>query len=447
MPKRSLSYYLSPVPVTLSFLITVLAYALLWWQFKPIDIAKDDATAQLIFLLLKLLLITIAACISLSFITWFGSIIFNSWAKKTNRVQLQLKQLANAPTPTLHIQIRYWLSPLLGSSTIVWKLSNGTQTPAVPAYRIWKGFRPGRYTAHVAWPLEDYQAYTVLQMKVCITDIFHFFRWRISLPIQQSLHHLPVAPPSSHHNFTPYETTEEPITTKKRLPRLGELFQYKNFEDNDDVRRIVWKIYAKHKDLVVRTADVQYLPATQVYLYTSFYQPIKIVNDTLAQQTLNTYKERLWALVQAVEKEAIEIIWRTDQPTQMPTNDTTHSIQWQLTQCTWQQQHSIDQLIVAKHKGILCVTVYTPLTLLQKVLMEKKVSTIIFIPIIPRYKPFSFKTIFKWLWVSDGPGSSLWKSWSVWQQQNKLFKLEQQYIQQLQQNNSSVIILDEGMSV
>ena len=114
-----------------------------------------------------------------------------------------------------------------------------------------------------------------------------------------------------------YETTEEPITTKKRLPRLGELFQYKNFEDNDDVRRIVWKIYAKHKDLVVRTADVQYLPATQVYLYTSFYQPIKIVNDTLAQQTLNTYKERLWALVQAVEKEAIEIIWRTDQPTQM----------------------------------------------------------------------------------------------------------------------------------
>lgn len=376
-----------------------------------------------------------------------GLLYLTAGQKKTNRVQLQLKQLTYTPNPTLHIQIKHWLNPLLGSCAMIWKLSNGIQTPAVTAHRIWNGFKIDCYTAHMFWPLQDYQIYTVMQLQICITDTFCFFRWRITLPIQQLLYHLPVSPPLPHNNFTPYETTEEPMASKKKLLRLGDLFQYKNFEDNDDVRRIVWKIYAKHKDLVVRTTDVQYLPATQVYLYASFYQPVKIVGDILAQQTLNTYKERLWALVQAVEKEEIKIIWRTDQPTQIPTDSTKHAIQWQLTQCNWQQQHSVDQLITQKHKGILCATVYTPLTLLQKVLIEKSVSTILFIPIVPWYKPFSIRTIFKWLWISDEPKSSLWKCWRAWKQQNKLFNTEQQYIQQLQQNNTNVIILNEEIRV
>lgn len=444
MQKRSLQYYVLALPVTIPFLIGVAACSILWWQLKPImPIAKDDATAQLIFLLLKLFTITILACIALSFITWLIAIIFNSITKRKQHIQWQLQRLPNTQKPSLFLQLKPWLSPLLGSTEIIWRLSDDKFTPIVSVHRTFKSFRLARYTAQLNWPLQDYKAYTVVQAQIYITDAFRFFRWRITLPIQQSLHNLPVAAPAQQ-NFTPTETTEEPIATKKRLPRLGELFQYKNFEDNDDVRRIVWKIYAKNKELVVRTADVQYLPAIQVYLYASFYKPEKTAAGFIAQQTLNTYKQRLWALIQAMEKEEIEVIWRTDQPTQISANEAAHTIQWQITQCDWQHKTSIDQFLVAKHKGMACVNVYTPLSIIQKIILEKKVSNVIFIPIADQYTPFTFKTIFKWLWVSDEPGTSLWKSWNNWQQQNKLHKLEQQYIQQLREIKNVIILKEKA---
>ncbi len=442
MKKRPLSYYLSLFPITLPFVLCVAAYLLLWWKIKPIHLAKDDATAQLLFLLLKLFVIITATCVTVSFFTWFLAIFFNSWAKKSQKIQWELKRLAHASTPMLQLRLSPWFAPLLGSTEVVWRLSNDKLTSSASTHRIWAGFRPMRYIANVVWPLQDYQTYTVVQAQFYISDVFRFFRWRITLPIQQSLHNLPIAAPAQQ-DFTPSETTEEPVLTQKRLPRLGELFQYKNFEDNDDVRRIVWKVYAKNRELMVRTADIQYLPAIQIYLYASFYQPEKTATKFIEKQTLNRYKERLWSLIQAMEKEEIEVIWRTDQPTQATASDETHAIQWQITQCDWQDKTSIDQLVASKHKGMACVNVYTPLSTIQKILMEKKVSTVIFIPIADNYTPFTFKTIFKWLWVSDGPGNSLWKSWKNWQQQNKWYKLEQQYLQQLQEVKNVIILKEE----
>lgn len=63
------------------------------------------------------------------------------------------------------------------------------------------------------------------------------------------------------------------IIVKKLLPLLssnaqeqqtknkkndGDLFQYKNFESSDDIRRIIWKVYAKNEELIVRTPDKEY---------------------------------------------------------------------------------------------------------------------------------------------------------------------------------------------
>ena len=72
----------------------------------------------------------------------------------------------------------------------------------------------------------------------------------------------------------PKKTEETNMRIEEMRKVEGELLNYKNFETNDDVRRIVWKIYAKNKELVVRIPETNDPYASHIYFYASFYNAI-----------------------------------------------------------------------------------------------------------------------------------------------------------------------------
>ena len=84
----------------------------------------------------------------------------------------------------------------------------------------------------------------------------------------------------------------------------GEYLNYKNFENNDDVSRIVWKIYAKNKELVVRIPEIMDPYASHVYLYASFFTSFNVAGSTPVEVPfLNYYKAMIWTLYQNLVKQ------------------------------------------------------------------------------------------------------------------------------------------------
>ena len=94
----------------------------------------------------------------------------------------------------------------------------------------------------------------------------------------------------------------------------GEFLNYKNFENNDDVRRIVWKIYAKNKELVVRIPEMMDPYASHVYLYASFFSSsISKAMRTVEDPFLNYYKVITWSVYQNLVKQGFEVRYIPDQ--------------------------------------------------------------------------------------------------------------------------------------
>ena len=105
------------------------------------------------------------------------------------------------------------------------------------------------------WPLKNIKEYDISSGIIYFEDFFQFFSFAGSLPSNGSFFYGPPKKSTGTLMVQPKKTEE----TNRRIEEIrkveGELLNYKNFETNDDVRRIVWKIYAKNKELVVRVPE------------------------------------------------------------------------------------------------------------------------------------------------------------------------------------------------
>ena len=53
----------------------------------------------------------------------------------------------------------------------------------------------------------------------------------------------------------PKSTKNDDVRTNQLRKISGEWLEYKKYEATDDIRRIVWKVFAKNKELIVRKQE------------------------------------------------------------------------------------------------------------------------------------------------------------------------------------------------
>jgi hypothetical protein len=133
---------------------------------------------------------------------------------------------------------------------------------------------------------------------------------------------------------------------------------YKSFEDNDDVRRIVWKIYAKNKDLVVRIPEILDPYASHAYLYVSFFNDFDIAGNAPAEIFfLNYYKSVVWAIYEKLNKEGFEIKYIADQRTpNRHFHDEQQEVQYTITTSNWQREKDIKTFVNAKDASVIVLS-------------------------------------------------------------------------------------------
>jgi hypothetical protein len=166
------------------------------------------------------------------------------------------------------------------------------------------------------------------------------------------------------HSILSQPNTAEDQTQRIEIPKRveGEYLNYKDFESGDDVRRIVWKIYARSGELVVRIPETMDPYASHLYFYASFYHGMQDVpGEYFETELLNIYKDNVRNIFEALKKNGFEMRFPHDQETaKIPGISEKHNEIYHIAVASWQQYQRPSEFVNARKAAFVCISSLTP---------------------------------------------------------------------------------------
>ena len=299
--------------------------------------------------------------------------------------------------PVLISLPKAWL-PLLGFIKIKIEFENGKLSETIVINKFSKGFEKlqPKEGATVIW-LPDRKQYHAKGFIISFIDYLEFFRFTLYKKTKNGFYlhssEMDIAP----QEINPSKTKEELQKIKTSRKIEGDFLNYKDFESGDDVRRIVWKIFAKNRELVIRTPEVINPYASHIKFHTSFYNLIsRDLTSAFATSMLNYFKDVVYNICLSIQKTDKKVEFTIDQTV----NDfvSVHEkdrIGFQLSSANWQNDRSVTD---AKISGESIVCISTLISLEELTTLIEKKSLNIFIVKVSRHLDhqnlFNFKNLF-----------------------------------------------------
>ncbi len=218
----------------------------------------------------------------------------------------------------LTIEVPGVLIPLLGyvKARVFFKDWDYTVKVDLDKPLLMKSKKNGRKCETLIY-LPHRKEYTVQKVVLFFEDMLRFFSfpWKMESPAK--ITSLPAKQPARDFEFLPEDTETQVSRVKIRRFVKGELLNYKKFESSDDIRRIVWKIYGKNRELMVRVPDMSNPYASDVKLLASFYNSFNIYRgEKVNAQFLDFYKDNLRLMMDSIQKEGFKVKLLADQDSQ-----------------------------------------------------------------------------------------------------------------------------------
>lgn len=397
------------IPFTLYFVLFAVAIALANnWLGTKMQVPESSFT-DIFKLLVKagtwfVIIIIIVALLS-AIVSFLAFLI----KKKKNAITVSIKTVAaannNDPVQKIHISISPVLKPLLGFIKLRLHYDQKLYSEKfILAEEDQQKLFSMRFAGDYQWQLPEIREYHVEKLIVYFEDFFQFFSFTVTIPVQDRFHTHPFAPPVRDIQLSPRKT-EDTATRIEELKKVeGEYLNYKNFENNDDVRRIVWKIYAKNKDLVVRIPEVLDPYASHAYIYPSFHNSFDIAGNTTAEIFfLNYYKTVLWGIYQQLGKQGYALRFIRDQQTPSKHfDDPQQSIQYAITTSNWQRDKNLKAFVNNKDASIIILSSLCDAGEVQTLLDTQSGGTVFVLVRLSKSLQHSyFISMLKWLFVQQ----------------------------------------------
>jgi hypothetical protein len=208
--------------------------------------------------------------------------------------------------------------------------------------------------------LNDRRIYDVETVEVSFYDMLGLISLPASLPSVQQLFTVPVARGERLIHAQPNSTEEQKhrIEIPKRVE--GEHVNYKEFESGDNIQRIVWKIYAKSGQLVVRIPETKDPYASHLYFYVSYYhgyEPGSLFDASL----LNAYKDQVRHLMESIERNGYDVRIPQDQevPKISGIGDKKNQL-FQISAASWHAQWPPAGFVQPSKAAMVCVSSCVP---------------------------------------------------------------------------------------
>ncbi len=364
-----LKYRLTNFPVRPNLLLVAGLVTVVYFLFFARDNTNKEEAAlnsflPIVLLLAKVAMIILTIVVSISLIsTLIAFLIF----KSRNKGQKALFQL-NLSTAAEHnntVLIQPSLSntyrPVLGyiSGRLILK-DQRLSDPFVLAstlYRknsLWVDSVYGSNT--MTFP--DIKEYQVSGVMLYFEDMLRLIR----LPVRQKQAGTFFNPPHAGVNkepaVQPQATREQDLRIEQLRNVPGDYLNYKQFEYGDDVRRIVWKVYGKNRELIVRNPEIRNPYASRIEMYASFHNSLlTIVPDiTITNTLLNTYKNAVWSIYRSLsEQQEWELVYVPEQAFPKHFDDPEEKVPYLIAQSEWQNNTSLEQYFDLKKGTVYCI--------------------------------------------------------------------------------------------
>ena len=299
--------------------------------------------------------------------------------------------------PVLISLPKAWL-PLLGFIKIKIEFENGKLSETIVINKFSKGFEKlqPKEGATVIW-LPDRKQYHAKGFIISFIDYLEFFRFTLYKKTKNGFYlhssEMDIAP----QEINPSKTKEELQKIKTSRKIEGDFLNYKDFESGDDVRGIVWKIFAKNRELVIRTPEVINPYASHIKFHTSFYNLIsRDLTSAFATSMLNYFKDVVYNICLSIQKTDKKVEFTIDQEiNEFISVHEKDRVGFQLSAANWQNDRSVTD---AKISGESIVCISTLISIEELTTLIEKKSLNIFIVKVSRHLDhqnlFNFKNLF-----------------------------------------------------
>lgn len=351
------------IPVTLYFLIFLTAVYFSWSVLYGANREPDTAVTAVFELLATTAIWFCIAIVTLACTTVLVSWLFFVFQKRKHGVDFKLT--TDVAESELHqkqsvrLRISPVLKPLFGFIKLRLLYDDNHYSPKFSLLeKSRRTFFSTTIEGTYNWPLPQIKEYHVQQAILYIEDVFQFFSIAVNLETNNHFFTQPTSKQVSQLKISPRKT-EETTTRIEEIKRVqGEYLNYKNFENNDDVRRIVWKIYARNKELVVRIPEIMDPYASHLYLYVSFFSNFNTDgNGAVEIPFLNYYKVYSWAIYQNLVKQGFEVRFIPDQEVANSNkNDLDQWVKYSLSTSNWQRNNDLKSYAKTNDASLIIVS-------------------------------------------------------------------------------------------
>lgn len=436
------------IPFTLYLMVFIAVLIPGYLKLRTMSKLPDSAYTSIFELLLTIALFFSITIILFGLFTVLSSFLYFKWKQRQHGINLQLHTAADTLSEgkqAISLELKPVLLPVAGFIKIRVFYDTTQVSEKFTPVSNQSSFFKFTFKGQFSWNLPEIREYRIEKVMIYFEDFFQFFsiattidttnRFFIS-PVQQDLNTLKASP----------RKTEETTTRIEELKRVeGELINYKSFETNDDVRRIVWKIYAKNKELVVRIPEILDPYASHIYLYPSFYSRFDVAGNEVAEAPfLNYYKTLCWSVYKQLSQKGFELRYQADQ--QIPaTNAATgeEQVKYAITVSGWQQEQNLKEFVKPGNASVLIVSSLTDPEQLREFTESYGTDiSIIFIPLSDAMDEGGMASWIKWLFIQNEKDqlSSYKTKWSLSPLRLKLRENEKEILSIIKLASKATII-------
>jgi hypothetical protein len=451
---KKIAYYFSFIPFQLNFFVLLFITALVFTLVQG-DYLIDKEQSYFLILLKTLNIFTIGFALlilSIAFITtllcWgYFWLYKNSDNDSPVLATIGDGKTAQAGYVALGLNARGIIKPLLGHVKGRMVFTDNYITPALaldqPVFTKNKFIRSGLRAGRPVW-IPDIKEHEVKTVVLYFEDMFRLFSFPFVLKNKQKLLTVPTETEKIKVDVHPDKTIEQEqrIQTPKRIQ--GELFNYKHFEAGDDIRRIVWKIYAKNKDLVVKIPETMDPYASHIYFHPSFYAT-NMIGAEIRKAMLNYYKVKIRQIYEALTRTEFSVKYIPDQELNTPDHSNEEEPAWlyQLSTSTWQSEREATDIMTSKKEGIFCFSSLVPASEIEEILTNKTPDTLVFfVKVSDMWQSrtaFNFFSLF--IKTDEHPLDTLKRNWLFSPGRKKILNNEKQIQKYLEDQLFKNIIL------
>jgi hypothetical protein len=389
--KWNLRYAWQYFPFTLNTLIFA---AVCWGGYKLLYTPTpkgEEPSSFLPFIVImgKIALVAAAGIVGISVLSTFFTYFYYLWLRSSKGYKLQVEftnesKKKHRNTLYINTKLEGALRPILGFIKGRLYYDNNEMTDRFSLLSnkrkqqsIWRTAIAGKSKLN----LPDIKEYDLKGGFIYFQDMLHLFSLAAAQPVSGHFYQPPVLIEEEDKDVFPKKTETLDVRIEQLRRVEGEYLNYKDFESGDDVRRIVWKVYAKNRELVVRVPELYEPYASHLYMYASFHAAIRAqwLSEGYLKEMLNYYKNSVWSVYDTLSRKEWEMRFIADQSFNIPDQLTDHEKTARIiSNSQWHRDAGLQQYFNPRSGAVLCISSLTDPQELRNLLERCDASTVVY---------------------------------------------------------------------